>query len=339
MQRYPHVVRIVLSGQSDQETVLRAVGAAHQYLSKPCEAEHLIRVLSNAARLSDLISNAALRTAVSRIDTLPSPPALYTQLVEELKSEKVSLQRVGGIISGDASMSAKVLQLVNSAFFGLPRHVPDAHQAVCYLGVETIKSLVLTVQVFSQLAEEGTEELRLGWLFEHSVLTGRLARALAAAEGLPAAAQDEALMAGMTHTLGALLLATRLPEEYLKARALATRRKVPLWEAELESLGVTHAEFAGYLLGLWGLPASIVDAGSSYHRGPATADPRATSTGVPLAFWVHLADALQQEHSGSWGDFPVPTPDAEWIRHAGLESRLPAWREIAATVSISNRAA
>jgi len=150
MERYPQIVRIVLSGHADKEMILKTVRPAHQYLSKPCDPEKLRSTVARASALRGLLADELLKQLVSQMSTLPSAPSLYNEVMNELRSGEGSVQRVGEIVSKDVGMTAKILQVVNSAFFGVPRHVESPAQAVSLLGLETIKALALSAQVFSQ---------------------------------------------------------------------------------------------------------------------------------------------------------------------------------------------
>jgi YesN/AraC family two-component response regulator len=150
VKRHPKTVRIVLSGHADRDSVLRLVEPAHQYLSKPCDAEELRRAIGRAFALRELLANERLKQLASRLGSLPTLPALHTQLTDELRKDEPSLDHVTEIISKDIGMTSKILQLVNSAFFGLPQRISSAHEAVMYLGLSTVRALVLSIQVFSQ---------------------------------------------------------------------------------------------------------------------------------------------------------------------------------------------
>jgi len=119
LKRHPQTVRIVLSGHAEREAVLRLVGPAHQYLSKPCDADELRRAIARALSLRDLLGNERLKQLATRVKNLPTLPALQNQLADELRKESPSMERVAEIVSRDIGMTAKMLQLVNSAFFGL----------------------------------------------------------------------------------------------------------------------------------------------------------------------------------------------------------------------------
>ena len=152
-QRYPQIVRIVLSGHMDKEMIYRSVGRAHQYLAKPCDAARLKSTVARACTIRDSLADKFLKELVAGMKSLPSLPSLYIELVEYLQSPEASIQTVGKIIARDVGMTAKILQLVNSAFFGLSRKVGSPSQAVSLLGLDTIRALVLSVQAFSQFDE------------------------------------------------------------------------------------------------------------------------------------------------------------------------------------------
>jgi len=320
-RRYPNVVRIALSGHSQKEMILRSVGPTHQYLAKPCDAQTLKDTITRACALRDLLADEALQGLVSQLTTLPSLPDLYIEIVEELQREDASIQKVGRIISKDVGMTAKVLQLVNSAFFGLRRHVSDPSQAVCLLGLETIKALVLSIHVFSKLEQANVAGFSLQRLWEHSMVTGTLAKRIAAEQDSDEKTADHALMAGLLHDAGKLVLAANLPEQYGKVLALAEMKAVSQGEAEKEVFGTTHAEVGAYLLGLWGLPGPIVEAIAFHHRPTESL----ANSFAPLTA-VHVANALEHAQQN---DGQADRLDGEYLSVVGLADQLPAWREMA----------
>ncbi|HLA96697.1 MAG TPA: response regulator, partial [Pyrinomonadaceae bacterium] len=123
MQKYPHVIRIILSGYSEKEMVIKTVGTAHQYLSKPCDADILKATVMRVSALRDLLTDETLRRLVSQLPSIPSLPLLYTELIDELGKNEPSTRTVGEIVKKDIGMTVKILQIVNSAFFGLRRRL------------------------------------------------------------------------------------------------------------------------------------------------------------------------------------------------------------------------
>ena len=184
------------------------MGTTHQFLAKPCDAETLKACVDRALGLRDFLSNESLKTFVSRIAALPSLPEVYTRLTDELRSPEASIRRVGEIIETDVAMTAKVLQLVNSAFFGVRRHVSSVAQAVSLLGLDTIKSLVLMVGVFSQaIAARLPAGFSLDALWGHSMAVGACSQAISKAEDAGKSVISDACTAGLLHDSGRLVYA------------------------------------------------------------------------------------------------------------------------------------
>jgi YesN/AraC family two-component response regulator len=150
-EKYPEVVRMVLSGQANRETVLRSLGPAHQYVSKPCDPQDLKSRLAQAFVMRDLLKNSSIRALVLSLKSIPSPPVLYHELQNELQSEDVSLKKIADIVAKDAGMTAKILQLANSAFMGARFTVSNPAQAITLIGTELVRALVLSVHVFRSL--------------------------------------------------------------------------------------------------------------------------------------------------------------------------------------------
>jgi HD-like signal output (HDOD) protein len=320
---YPNVVRIVLSGHTEHEAVLRLIGPAHQYLSKPCDAEMLRDAITRAMSLRDLLHNERLKELAARVKSLPSLPALYQQLTKELKNENASLERVGDIISHDIGMSAKILQLVNSAFFGLPQALKHPSDAVMYLGLATVSSLVLTVHVFSQYDQRTCTAFSLDEMAAHSWMTGEAARQVARCEGKEANVLDQCFLAGLLHDVGSLILATGLPNEYQEILQAAKSAGWPTCQMEQERFGASHADLGAYLLGLWGLPTPIIEAVALHHRPSCCA-----SQVFSPVIAVHVADVFMHARSGASTEQPLPKLDAEFLTRIGLGNRIEVWRQL-----------
>ncbi|MEN0110627.1 MAG: response regulator [Planctomycetota bacterium] len=287
--RHPDTVRIVLSGHSDQELTLRAIGPAHQYLSKPCEPDQLRNVISAAVTLHRRVSSERVRLIVESVDALPSLPEVYVQLVEEMSSPTASVDAAGRLVAADLGMSAKVLQLVNSSFFGLPVRVSDVPHAVALLGLGVIKPLVLSGGVFRQFEGSDLGGLSLRRLTAHSTRVAVRARDVLEAEThADGETLSDALLAGMMHDVGRLVLAQARPGDYSQVTAECHDAPHRLAELEREAFGATHAEVGGHLMQLWGLPAPLVEA-VTLHQTPGDS-PTAESFGVLAA--VHAAEAM-----------------------------------------------
>ncbi len=323
MKQYPTTIRLILSGQAEKELVHKTIGPTHQYLSKPCDADTLKATVDRAFKLRRLLADDRLRQLTGRLDSLPSLPALYLQLVELLNNPNTTLKAVGDLMAQDLGMSIKLLQLVNSAFFGVRREVSNPLDAVNLLGVDTIKSLVLSAHAFNQLDAGQLKEFSLEAVWQHSLAVSVLAKRIALAEGLTKIQGEEALMAGMLHDVGRVVLATNIPDEYAKVLALAKSDGLPLALCERDMLGATHAEVGAYLLGLWGMADSIVEA-IAFHHTPRECLNRTFCTMSA----VHIADAL---HHGVTGSLGCGSLEAQYLNELGLADHLPGWIKLLST--------
>jgi HD-like signal output (HDOD) protein len=316
--RFPRTVRMVLSGQSDQETILRSIGPTHQYLSKPCDVADLRQKLNQAFALRDLLDNPKIKEIVSRIDTLPSLPSLYVAITRALEAPDTSISEIGKIIAKDIGMSTKVLQLVNSAFFCLPCHVSNPNQAVALIGIDNIRALVLSVHVFSECGQRLAQELSFLWA--HSISTATFAKAIARSQGVARSVEDDSFTAGLLHDVGMLVLASACAAEYRSVLRKAADNGGTIHATEQAALGCTHAEVGAYLLGLWGLPDPIVEA-VAWHYRPALAQPAGFS---PLIA-VHAADAFDRRINSESFPFKSEPVDESLLSNLGLNNRLQEW--------------
>lgn len=326
---YPHMVRIILSGHSDPVMILKSVGAAHQYLAKPCEAALLINTVEKSLNLKQLLSTPQVRALVAGLGTLPSLPSLYSQILAELQAQDPSPQKVGHIVARDVAMTAKILQLVNSAFFGLFKEVRHPVEAVRYLGIETIKALVLSFHLFEQLQPAPLEGFSGQKLWEHSFEAAKAAKRIAWSETHDPATSDSAFTAGLLHDTGRLVLATSLPEQYGLLLHKARENKKPLWQAELGALGASHAEVGAYLMGIWGLPQDIVEA-TAFHHCPSMSLPPPRGFSPTAA--VHAAEALLPDCDETCREDGKPQIDEDYLTALGRLEKLSSWEALCSEI-------
>jgi len=322
VKRHPQTVRIILSGHSEREAALRLVGPAHQYLSKPCDADELRKAITRALALRELLGNERLKLLTTRIKTLPSLPALQKQLTDEVQKESPSLERVGEIISRDIGMTAKILQIVNSAFFGLGQPVSNVTEAATYLGLSTIHSLTLSTGIFSQYDQQVCKTFSLEALAQHAWLTAVLARRVAQTERQDIKILDQCFLAGLLHNVGQLILAFSLPEEYAEVIARAGRETLPVWQVEQDVFGATHTDVGAYLLALWGLPNPIIEAVAMQHHPARCAAPEFSP-----AIALHVADVFAHERAGTSIEIVPPQLDQPYLDRIGFGGRIDRWRE------------
>ncbi len=267
-ERWPSIVRIVLSGQSEPERILRSMGTTHIYLTKPCDAMRLTAVVSQSSILRNRLPDAGIKRIVSQMGAAPCQASIYEQFVQELAEPFPSIERLGELIAQDIGMTAKILQLVSSSFFGQPQRVSSPMQAASLLGVNLVRELVLSAKIFQPVDDFIIEGFSLGELNRHSREVADCAQMIAELETSDQRIIDDAWLAGMLHDIGKIVLACSMPGSYQEAVRLAQHEGKSLWAAEREIFGTSHAEVGSYLLSLWGLPTPICEAVGTFrsHR-------------------------------------------------------------------------
>ena len=325
--QYPRTSRFILSGIRDQAEIARCLGDTHQFISKPVDLKTLCDALARICSLDHFLMDEKLRALVGRFDALPSFPALYVEVMNELAAAEPSIVRIAEIVAQDPAMTAKMLHIVNSAAFGLGRNISSPLEAVQYVGTSTVRSLVLSVHVFSSF-DRKVAGFSIDVFEAHALRCARLARALMEGQGADTAGVEDAYTAGMLHDIGKLMLAAGLPDYYQQAVAYAVAHQLPLCAAETEVFGATHAGVGAYLLGLWGLPAPIVEA-VAFHHTPSRSDLRSFG---PLAA-LHVANVLEGEQSQAHQPMPAAGFDGDYLSALKLQDQLTAWRGLAQKIN------
>lgn len=320
---HPKTQRFLLADLSDKQAVTKCVGTSHHYLATPCDSETLRAALDRAFSLDVWLMNDRVKKFTSQMQKLPSIPSLYFQVVKELQSPTSSLETIGNLIAKDLVMTAKLLQLINSAVFGLRRQIASPTEAVLCLGAETTKSVLLLAHTFSYFDKIKSSSFSVERLWEHALSTGSMARQIAAASGASQDTMEESFTAGLLHDIGKLVIACNLTTEYIKVIQAAHHEKKPLWLMEESAFSLTHAEVGACVLGIWGLPVAIIE-GVALHHYPS----RFLSKNFSALTAVHIANAWDQEQRGK-GKVEaqmLPEVDLNYIQELELVDRLPDWR-------------
>ncbi|NMB58959.1 MAG: HDOD domain-containing protein [Chloroflexi bacterium] len=299
---------------------MRATTIAHQMIAKPSDIDHIFTIVERACRLRDTLTDPKLQELVTEIKHLPSVPALYNQLIKELDSPNTSIQSVGNIIAKDTAMTAKILQLVNSAFFGLPDAISSPHRAVTILGLNTVKALVLGIHIFSEYQDHGIFPTTINSIWKHSLLVSSVANKLAQQIHLSTQDQENARVSGILHDIGKLALMS-MPD--ITTRVPVLRKGEISVEMEYSVLKTSHAEIGGYLLGMWGLPSPIVDVVTFHHK------PNSKSGDNPdLLSVLYIANGLaNMVHNEMETNYPKYL-DMAYLERIGLVNQLDEWAEI-----------
>jgi HD-like signal output (HDOD) protein len=314
-RHHPSTARIILSGHSTAEAALRAVPVAHRFLAKPCNAAELRTTIECVLNLQDLLCRPELRKIVGAVGRLPAMSSTYAALTHAIANPTSSIVEIVHIVEQDPAISAKVLQLVNSAFFGLRQNVTKLHDAVSYLGMNVIRSLVLVTDTFSAFKPHPDIPVTE---FERIRDHAHKSAVIAARLPLKAGARDLAVIASLLQDVGILVLASKLPEQFLAVQALSQKQGCPTFEAEQQLLGTTHGEIGAYLLGLWAIPQLIVEA-IAHHHHPA----RIPHLGFDISIATYVADLLarQQSTAGPLSEKPLSNSDRETLEALAILSQ------------------
>lgn len=310
--RHPDTVRIILTGETDARRVFRAVPVAHQFLAKPTHPRDLVAVLDRARELRRLLNSEALRALVGSDGRLPSPPTAYVRLTQYLSDPEVPLGDVAELVEQDVALTAQITRFGASAFIAVPSSVRSVRGIITYLGADMIKTLVLANEVFHSYVADSSV-LDIDEVQRHAILTARIAEALMEEP----ADRSDALLAGMLHDVGALLLAARAPELVREVRAHAANKGICIHEAEHELLGASHAEVGAYLMGIWGLPDNVIWAIAHHHELPHGGGPK-----LDVDTAVHIAASLAH-------GCEAPCLDVIRLAEREVLPRLPQYERIA----------
>jgi HD-like signal output (HDOD) protein len=257
--KYPQMTRIALSGYSDTQMILESIRSTHLFISKPTNYDILANAIARSLSIQAMINDSALRDFVSGINSLPCVPEIHNELVKELACADVSIESVGRIIEKDMGISVKLLQIVNSAFFGLARNVFSPMEAAAHLGTDIIKSLVLSIKIF-ELFEDESSVKKSNNIFSQSQMVAKGAAIIAKKEGFSRKECDQLMSAGMLQDVGKLIMYSYFPkashEQFEQYETMDLTSEINL---ERQIYGVSHEQIGAYLLHLWGLPLSVVE--------------------------------------------------------------------------------
>jgi HD-like signal output (HDOD) protein/CheY-like chemotaxis protein len=322
---YPHIARVVLSGQAEEDVSRRLFQVAHRFLAKPYLAVDLRQAIDRVFRLQAVLEEPGLRQTIARLGPLPGKPVLYGRLVEALEQPETRARDLAALIEEDGELASGILDLVRiSGILGVGARPADVETAIGQLGVEVIKILALMAEILDVHADlPARTGFSLRALRNHNLFAGRVAQRLL---GETATVHD-GFAAAVLQDIGLLVLTRGLPGlfEEIVARARESSRPYDIVERSL--LGSGHAEVGAYLLTLWGLPYGIVEAVANHHQ-PA----RAGATSLDAVAAVHAAGAFAEDVHPNHvaADLSIDSRlDLDYLGLIGASAELPRWGEMA----------
>jgi len=299
----PGVQRFVLCGDTVRDTLRSLPGMPPTVLRPDVTADNLNERLTHAFLIERWLLRPELRALLPQIRLLPVLSGAYQRIIEALSDSEFDAEKVAKLVMQDAALTAQLLKVVNSAYFGRSGTVSTALQAVLVLGAARLKAVVLANRAFRFVDEQSCRGISPQAELDHALAVANAAQELGLSEDESAEVRELLFTAAMLHDLGKLLLVANLPDRYQRLLQESRSREVSLWTVEREEFGTSHAELGAFMLGLWGLPLPIVEA-VGYHHEPAQA-PSAGRT--PLAY-VHWADCRVRGR----------TPDRAFLESRGL---------------------
>ncbi len=324
-RKHPHTNRLILSGYTKEESIIKTVGPAHFYLAKPCSTDEIKTAIDRLLELDAFVSDESLRGFSTSIKRLPSIPFIVRELMIELEREKPDLEVVAQIVGKDIALTAQILRLTNSAFFSLPAKATTPRQAVKLLGLDTIRDVVFSAGVVGVFRGTREEAEKLERLSRNCLLIGKFAKRICQHWNLPEEECGQASCAGDVSHLGTLLLQTADPEKYKTAmNKLGTEARY-VTEAEKMIFKTSHQKLGAYMLGLWGFSLPIIEAVACHHLPPHHLLEKKTPT---LA--VYIAQSLCRGEN--WDDERRQTLKGtlDWgrISHLVNEDEFDVWLKI-----------
>ncbi len=328
----PSTIRFLMASVRDADMAIRLGSAAHRFLVKPLGANDLTSTINAALELHEMLDSESLREVVTTIRSLVSPPSIYSELVDAVRQPTFNMDDVGRIVMKDPAIASRVLQIVNSSFFSLSRDITNINEAVGLVGLQMIKSLILSVHIFTTFSE--AMQVVVG-VWDHSMRTACIAKTIMKMERASSVDVDTAFTAGLLHDVGKLIFATELGDRYLKVFERARMDGQPLHVVERRVMQASHSDVGAYMFGMWGLPDSLLEA-VAFHHEPR----RVGTTWISPLIAVHIADYLDHSELGDESALAEQANlDLQQLETCGIDSeRLEQYKE-ACRQALSEQAA
>ncbi len=252
---------------------------------------------------------------VGDVKALPTPPLVFAQINRVVNDENTSAFDVAAILAEDLAMSAKVLKLSNSAFYGFANPVPSVRQAIVMLGMNEVKNIVLSASALGAFAGKGVGAEYQEQFWRHSLAAAVAGRMMIRVHDVSDHARAEtAFSAGLLHDIGRMVLACYAPEKLRQILAVQAERQLDSLRAEEEVLGFNHTHVGSFLARCWNLPGELIEA-IEYHHTPFEAESQSI---YPIV--THLADyfAHMTFAHDQLGPHEQPPPDPEALKKLGI---------------------
>ncbi len=325
-KNYPQLLRIALIKPRDREALLQSLPYVHHFIDEPIDISTLKQYLDRIAILHNILGGASILKLCTHLNTLPSLPDIFYQVIEELALPDPSIAKISKLIEHDSSISARIIQIVNSPALGLRKRVDNIEQSLALLGLDMTKAIIIYAGINNYLYSPSHILATAESINNNSFTIANLAMRITLAETGNYALAQQAKMAGILNNLGYMLLLNS-PQTQADLRNILTADKMTLLEAEQLLTGITHAELGAYFLGIRGFSEELLEAIAHYCRPEAR-----PVEGFNVLTALHAAHALAPSPLRSI----IPCKKSEfhlpYLDKLGLINRIPSWEAIAAEV-------
>ncbi len=311
----------IVAAESDRPQLAAAFEGGCRYLPRPCPVDRLLLEFQRCLTLDSWLDNPTVKEIVASRSEFESLPSHHHKIVTELNSPHCSIPDVADAIANDLALSAKILETVNSSFYGFNQSTSDIKQAISILGLSTVRNIVLAAHIFTQVGQESEHQLLVKEIWHHSIAVAGAARRISLHETSDSKAAEEAYSAGLLHDIGKIVLLGVVPDEYMEAQRLSREEAHSPWQAEYKIIGCDHAEVGAYLLARWGLPLPLSEAAALHHR-PANSCHASFTT---LAA-VHAANAIVRKRRNP--KHADAAPFTNFLVEIGKDSQWEEWEAI-----------
>ncbi len=218
------------------------------------------------------------------VKDIPTLPVIYQELFQKMQDPNASVPQIAAIIAQDQALTAKILHLVNSAFYGFNKEIRTISRAVVILGFQSVRSAALAVSVFDYFSGEDSSQLDMTQFWQHSIACASICKILAAETRINQ--QEEAFVVGLLHDTGKLIEKRYFSNDFEELVQAAQEQQMTWFDTEKALFQINHATIGKAIFRAWGFPPSVVDA-VQFHHAPDSA------TKYPqLSALAHLADYM-----------------------------------------------